>query len=489
VFSVKDVRWDEENPIRSIYDNGAQHHYIYDASGERVVKGKTTGQRVFVNGEWKAGSGEMGNFTVYVNPYVVLNSGGYTKHYYIESQRIVSKLGGGWDNNGQGSLKAGNGKVDYVGRHQKVFDGIVKNLKFLGADGQILTAGKSGKVPPGQVNGTGNISEAFRYFFHPDHLGSTSYVTDASGEVFQHLEYTAWGETFVEEHSNTDRTPYLFNGKELDEETELYYYGSRYYDGRTSIWLAIDALADKYPAWSPSSYTLNNPLRYSDPDGRGPNDWVGKKDATGTKITWTWDENIKSEADATAAGYDAYAKPGTIMTNTSGERIRLGENGEVHMKVIGIHSNVDENAGVTDGHAWISVSDVDGTLQNTYSLWPDDHPIFMGTDPTGTISDVRTNTEAPYASAPGNANYYVYLTKQEAKALDDYIMNYDDWGYSHTCADWSRDAFKAATGINMDVDDLLGAETPRELTQTIKEKGGSNTPSTAANNDKKSSSF
>jgi hypothetical protein len=32
----------------------------------------------------------MSNYTVYVNPYLVLRSGGYTKHYYIESQRIVS---------------------------------------------------------------------------------------------------------------------------------------------------------------------------------------------------------------------------------------------------------------------------------------------------------------------------------------------------------------------------------------------------------------
>ena len=139
----------------------------------------------------------MGNYTVYVNPYLVLKSGGYTKHYYIEGQRIVSKLGGGWDN--KNSLKAGGNKVDYVGKTQKVFDGIVKNLKFLGADGQILTAGKSGKIPPGQISGTGsgNVTEAFRYFYHPDHLGSTSYVTDASGEVYQHLEYMAFGETFV----------------------------------------------------------------------------------------------------------------------------------------------------------------------------------------------------------------------------------------------------------------------------------------------------
>jgi len=56
------------------------------------------------------------------------------------------------------------GKVDYNVKVQQLSDGIVKNLKFLGADGQILIAGKSGKVPPGQVRGTGNIAEAFRYF-------------------------------------------------------------------------------------------------------------------------------------------------------------------------------------------------------------------------------------------------------------------------------------------------------------------------------------
>jgi RHS repeat-associated protein len=264
------VLWDEENRVRAIYDNGSLHHYVYDAAGERVLKAKSTGQRIFVNGEWKAGNGQMGNYTVYVNPYIVLKSGGYTKHYYVEGQRIVSKLGGGWDNNGKGPLKAGGSKVDYASRSQKVFDGIVKNLKFLGADGQILTAGKSGKVPPGQINGTGNVAESFRYFYHSDHLGSTSYVTDASGEVFQHLEYFAFGETFVEEHSNTDRIPYLFNGKELDDETGLYYYGARYYDPATSIWMSVDALADNFTGWSPYNYTFNNPLRFIDPDGNGP---------------------------------------------------------------------------------------------------------------------------------------------------------------------------------------------------------------------------
>ncbi|MDH5380644.1 MAG: RHS repeat-associated core domain-containing protein, partial [Cyclobacteriaceae bacterium] len=81
------------------------------------------------------------------------------------------------------------------------------------------------------------------------------------------MEYFAFGETFVEEHSNTDRTPYLYNGKELDEETGLYYYGARYYDPVTSIFVSVDPLAEKYPGLSPYVYTFNNPIRYSDPTG------------------------------------------------------------------------------------------------------------------------------------------------------------------------------------------------------------------------------
>ena len=278
----RQIIWDEENRIRAIADNGSAHHYIYDASGTRVLKGKSNGQSIRVNGEWKAGSGNMGNYTVYVNPYLVLRSGGYTKHYYIEGQRIVSKLGSGLNNKGKGPLKAGSEKVNYNKKQQDSREGIVKNLKWLGQDGQLLTAGNSGKTPPGQlkkIKGSGDgkgkdkggkdkDAEKFQYYYHPDHLGSTSYITDASGEVYQHLEYFAFGETFVEEHSNRKHTPYKFNGKELDEETGLYYYGARYYDARTSVWLAVDPLAEMYPAWNPYNYTMNNPINMIDPDGR-----------------------------------------------------------------------------------------------------------------------------------------------------------------------------------------------------------------------------
>jgi YD repeat-containing protein len=51
------IMWDEENRLRAVHDNGALYHYIYDASGERIIKGQSTGQRIFVNGEWKEEAG------------------------------------------------------------------------------------------------------------------------------------------------------------------------------------------------------------------------------------------------------------------------------------------------------------------------------------------------------------------------------------------------------------------------------------------------
>ncbi|WP_303908973.1 RHS repeat domain-containing protein [Thiohalomonas denitrificans] len=126
------------------------------------------------------------------------------------------------------------------------------------------------------------------FYYHPDHLGSTGYVTRENGEVHEHIQYFPFGETWVQQGGNTEKSPYLFTGKELDEETGLYYFGARYYDPRTSVWQSADPILEKYlpsgnnerDAQLPGmggvfnpinlglyTYTHNNPVRYTDPDG------------------------------------------------------------------------------------------------------------------------------------------------------------------------------------------------------------------------------
>ena len=93
--------------------------------------------------------------------------------------------------------------------------------------------------------------EKMQFFYHPDHLGSSSYITNLDGEVSQHIEYVPFGEVFIEERNNTWNTPYLFNAKEFDEETGLYYYGARYYEPRLSLWMSTDPLQEKFVDASP----------------------------------------------------------------------------------------------------------------------------------------------------------------------------------------------------------------------------------------------
>jgi len=110
--------------------------------------------------------------------------------------------------------------------------------------------------------------EKMQFYYHPDHLGSSSYITNLDGEVMQHIEYVPYGEVFIEERNNTWNTPYLFNAKEFDEETGMYYYGARYYEPRLSLWMSCDPQQEKYPNIGSYVYCANNPVRFIDPDGR-----------------------------------------------------------------------------------------------------------------------------------------------------------------------------------------------------------------------------
>ena len=49
---------------------------------------------------------------------------------------------------------------------------------------------------------------------------------------------------------------YKYSSKELDAETSLYYFGTRYYDAWSGTWISVDPLANKYPGWSVSNESL-----------------------------------------------------------------------------------------------------------------------------------------------------------------------------------------------------------------------------------------
>ena len=118
-----------------------------------------------------------------------------------------------------------------------------------------------------QIQGLATNSAPALYFYHPDHLGSTAMVTDLDGHITQNVVYIPYGEVFVEERNGSWASSYLFNAKELDEETGLYYYGARYLNPSIALWLSTDPLQGKYPGMSPYNYCAGNPVKLVDPDG------------------------------------------------------------------------------------------------------------------------------------------------------------------------------------------------------------------------------
>jgi len=110
------------------------------------------------------------------------------------------------------------------------------------------------------------------YYYHSDHLGSSSIMTDESGNKAETVSYKPWGEAAKDPASTFD-TAYKFTGQILDDYTGLYYYGARYYDPVLRRFISPDTIVRAM--YDPQSlnryaYCQNNPVLYNDPSGHCP---------------------------------------------------------------------------------------------------------------------------------------------------------------------------------------------------------------------------
>ncbi|WP_413614610.1 RHS repeat domain-containing protein [Flavobacterium sp. N2155] len=110
------------------------------------------------------------------------------------------------------------------------------------------------------------------WWYHTDHLGSSTYLTDNFGRPSHYYETLPFGEMMVEHNQSANHpsgvgydNKWKFNGKELDDATQMYYYGARYYDPRISIFVSVDPLAEQ--TMTPYQYVTNNPIMFTDPTG------------------------------------------------------------------------------------------------------------------------------------------------------------------------------------------------------------------------------
>lgn len=164
------------------------------------------------------------------------------------------------------SVAACDGKVgDEVvkvsgGAHelQRLDNGLVH-----GTIARVLLPGDNGDGYP--VAGT--------HFFHPDHLGSSTFVTDALGHMVSDTVFTPFGEIFEPASRGVDAYRSKFSGKEWDAGAELYFFEARHYDPYVGRFIQADIMVLGSQSSLPSdlnryAYAGNNPVIYTDPSGR-----------------------------------------------------------------------------------------------------------------------------------------------------------------------------------------------------------------------------
>ena len=233
----RNYTWNEKNLLTKSSDRSYTVHYRYGEDGQRALKYTEEGR----------------SETLYFNNF-------YTIHIPVQDK-----------NNPQG-LRV----------HKHIFVG----------NSRLVTA-----MTHTDNNGDNAEQREKRYYYHSDHLGSAQFVTDWRGRQYEHIEYTPYGELWIEEvAAGLDKLPFRFTGKEMDEETGLYYYGARYLDPKYSRWLSGDPALSDYIPKAPIDdeakkhnenlpgmggvfnvvnlhlyhYAGNNPVKYTDPDGRVP---------------------------------------------------------------------------------------------------------------------------------------------------------------------------------------------------------------------------
>ena len=334
--------WNEAGQMVAFVDNERCGYYGYDGNGERIYK--LTGQSVV--DQYNAGEQNFQMFlndaVLYVNPYMVVTPKGYTKHYYNGSQRIAAQIG-----------KLEDLPVDIIDTSAVAMERIANARSYMDAilniseiqpidttsifadiDGDALDELQwqcndeewtlnatvhcdSNLLYPILTKDTTNLDKRVSdiYYYHPDHLGSATWITNSSRVPVEFIHYMPFGELWYNQQASAYNERFKFTGKERDAETGYDYFGARYYSSALPMWLSVDPLSDDYPNITPYAYCSWNPVKYVDPTG----EWIAvtSNDDTGTSYTVVGGSVDVEDCSVYVVGNDYDTKSGVKPQGTN----------------------------------------------------------------------------------------------------------------------------------------------------------------------------
>ena len=319
-FQESGITYDTEGNLTALnrYQNGTQVDqlsYYYNsknsldsvkdanASNAGLVSGKTVytydgnGNMLTATNAVNTGQNKSFTYNLLNLPNVVtIPTGSYTYTYDAAGNklRMVKVIGGVTTN------------TDYIGGIQYNGSSTVDTLNFIQTE-----EGKAVK----QGNG---INYEYEYYL-ADNLGNTRLTfgtKTGTTQTYQQDDYYPFG-LEINRSVTSPKNDYLYNKKELQEDFTEYDYGARYYDPVIGRWNTVDPLAEKDRRFSSYNYAVDNPIRFTDPDGM---EWADPQkdqaiaDRLQTKITdrlKTENGNLKSANDRVSKLEAKIAKDGT----------------------------------------------------------------------------------------------------------------------------------------------------------------------------------
>jgi RHS repeat-associated protein len=163
------------------------------------------------------------------------------------------------------------------------------------------------------------------HYYLKDHIGNHRIVMNSAGTVVQATNYYPSGTTMADYPRATTQgvQPYKFGGKELDRKDNLnfYDYEARAYDPALMRFTSTDPMMEKYYAWSPFAYCLNNPVNRIDPTGLtdykvNENGYISDNSSLWDKIKKLFNSPDKTDKLIASNGNTLTMKAGTMTEFT-----------------------------------------------------------------------------------------------------------------------------------------------------------------------------
>jgi RHS repeat-associated protein len=247
--------YDYADRLASAVSPSASYGYAYDADGNRLT---ATVNGVQTNATYNAADEltQYGSTSISsdADGNVLGTSGGVALAYNPKNQMSTAA--------GLSQKFIGSGQTDRIALGSVSYQ---NNALGLGAQ-----TDSTGATYFTRDEGGALVSERTpqgTYYYLSDANGSTTALTDSTGNVVDTYSYDPYGK--LVSSTGTVANPYRWSGQYFDTASGLYKIGARFYDPVTGRWLSEDTAqqdTDQHGA-NPFSYAGDDPINLSDPSG------------------------------------------------------------------------------------------------------------------------------------------------------------------------------------------------------------------------------